>query len=138
MSKQLTAVASSQACPAPDSIVGGQWQSDDGIFVNFECHPDGRLTGRIRFAYDGPVYRPHEFTGTWLFRPDGTHGFVGSVRAMHPGAPVTVWCGEVNEAEGLLTTTWLSATGTADCRVDAVPTSGAVFRRPRIRSRRLG
>ena len=137
MSKQLAAVASSQSCPAPGAALTGRWQSDDGIVVDFESLEDGRLTGRIRFAYDGPVYRPHEFTGTWLFRPDGTHGIVGSVRGMHPGAPVTVWCGEVDLIEGVLTTTWLSATGMPDSRIAAVPTSGAVFRRCQARSRRL-
>lgn len=92
-----------------DRGASGRWSNDDGSVLELEVHHDGRLSGTLRLAGDGVVYRPHQVTGTYQVRPDGKHGIVGSVPGWPAPATVTVWCGELDPETGELSTRWLVA-----------------------------
>lgn len=126
-----------EARVAPGSRSGpalaGRWVSEDGMVAEFLCHDDGRLSGHVRWNRDAPLYRPYEIVGTWLARPDGTLGMVGSVIGWPTKSTMTVWHGELEPGEGVLRTKWLSAGGEArstSADPDNVDSNGgATFRR---------
>ncbi len=107
----------------------GRWVNDGGTVIDLVTHPDGRVSGTIRFASDGIRYKPYQLRGTIIYRAEGRRGIVGTV----PGWPVhsaaTVWLGEFDSDGTTLSTKLLMADG-PDPSVDwEVATGGTVFHR---------
>lgn len=114
---------------AADHVLGGRWINPDGSVLELEVHDDGRVTGTFILGRDRPSYRPHRVTGTYLIRPEGGRGVVGSVAGWPKAASMTVWTGEYDAERDELRTSWLLAAGPRDAD-EAVPSiGGAVFRR---------
>lgn len=95
---------------AVDCKPTGRWVNERGTVIDLMRHPDGRVTGTVRFAADGTSYRPYEMRGTCVVRPGGRSGVVGTLLEWPSPKSVTVWCGEIDE-EGIMTTFLLAASG---------------------------
>ena len=118
-----------------DPVFDGRWANPDGSVLELAVHQDGRVTGSFIWGSDRPSYRPHSVTGTYLSRPEGGRGIVGSVVGWPKASAVTVWTGEYDSGTGELRTAWLLAAGPHDIDQPAPSVGGAVFRRlPRSRS----
>jgi hypothetical protein len=89
--------------------LGGRWVNEGGTVIDLRSHDDGRLSGTIRFAADGTRYRTFELRGTRIKGSDGHAGIVGTVPGWPHPESVTVWCGDLDSAGGILATTLLSA-----------------------------
>lgn len=113
----------------------GRWVNEGGTVIDLVSHPDGRVSGTIRFAADGTTYKPYQLRGMIVYRTEGGRGIVGTV----PGWPVqtaaTVWLGEF-DAEGTTLSTKLLMADGPDPSVDwEAATGGTVFRRAAYRRR---
>lgn len=115
--------------------IGGRWVNAAGSVLELELHDDGRVTGTLRLAGDGAAYRPHALAGRLQLRPDGTQGVVGSAPGWPTASTVTVWCGELDAAEGTLDTHWLAPIGPESDPGWAGPLGGPVFHRHSRQSR---
>lgn len=112
-----------------DTALDGRWVNPDGSVLELEVHPDGRVTGSFILGSDRPSYRPHRVTGTYLARPEGARGAVGSILGWPKASAVTVWTGEYDPASGELRTSWLLAAGPHDIDQPVPSVGGVVFRR---------
>jgi hypothetical protein len=113
---------------AHDSVaLAGRWVNESGTVINLETRGDGGLTGAVRFATDGAVYRPYTLQGTTVDR-DGSWGLVAAINGWpHQGA-LTVWCGELSPSGLELSFTLLQAAGPSSIDLDEA-IGGATFRR---------
>ncbi len=121
--------AESDRTAVADQDPTGRWVNDGGTVIDLVYHPDGRVSGTIRFASDGTTYKPYQLRGTVIYRAEGGRGVVGTV----PGWPVqsaaTVWLGELDSDGATLSTKLLMADG-PDPSIDwEAATGGAVFHR---------
>jgi hypothetical protein len=107
----------------------GRWINDGGTVIDLMCHDDGRLSGTIRFGSDGTAYKPHHLRGTYVERPDGHSGIVGTVAGWPQASSVTVWCGELGPDGTSLVTSLFMAAGPGPALDWDTATGGTVFRR---------
>ena len=107
----------------------GRWVNPDGSVLELEVHQDGRVTGSFILGSDRPSYRPYRVTGTYLARPEGGRGVVGSVLGWPKASAVTVWTGEFDSERSELRTSWLLAVGPHVIDQPVPSVGGVVFRR---------
>lgn len=110
--------------------VGGRWVNAGGTAIDLACHPDGRVSGIIRFASDGAAYKPYQLRGTVVVGPRGERGVVATLVGWPRPAAETVWFGALDDAAAALDTKLMfaGAPGGTDW---ASAAGGSVFRRHR-------
>jgi hypothetical protein len=112
-----------------DQRLDGRWVNDVGSVLTLTVHDDGRVSGSLRLGRDGSSYRPHRIAASYLRRPDGSRGIVGSVVGWPSNAVITVWCGEFDTELEVLETSWLTTTQPGPVTSCAASVGGEVFRR---------
>lgn len=117
------------------STLAGRWINAGGTVIALVSHPDGRVSGTIRFGSDGTVYRPYYLRATVVRRPGGERGIVGTMPGWPLSSVTSVWLGELDAMGDTLSTKLLLADGAVPSIDWERATGGAVFRRMMARRR---